>query len=205
MTQPDPTPPAASPESDRPVEAFPPFTERPPEAEVWRRARQDYLGGDSAPVVAERYGLAERTVRRRASIEGWRKTDVAATPYVDPPPWGVRDRLDQIDFLDANPEYEQIAAARQQDQHNLLFTPAPDDLRGYAFRRACEAAALNHPGEAAAWLRVQRLVAAVPDPQTDAFPPDDHMRAAMLRAMRPSPDSDEGSDAGSAPPGPFSG
>lgn len=135
--------PAASADKDRPPEASPPHAERSPEAEAWRRARQDYLGGDSAPVVAERYRLSERTVRRRASIEGWRKADVTPPPLDDAPPWGVRLHRDQIDIIGEHPEYEEIAAARHHDTYNLLFSPEPDDLKGFAFRRACEAAAMR--------------------------------------------------------------
>lgn len=186
MTQTDPDAPAPSADAERPAEPIPPFVERPAIAELWRRARQDYLGGDSAPVVAERYGLSERTVRRRASVEGWRKADVEPPPFDDPPPWGVRYYRVQSEIIDDHPEYDGIAAARQQDTFNLLFTPEQHDLKGFAFRRACEAAAMNKPLEAASWLRVQRLIeqcGPVPDPHRDAFSPDDHLRAALLRAM----------------------
>ena len=201
MSTPDPDTSAPSADAERPPEAFPPFTERPLVAELWRRARQDYLGGDSAPVVAERYGLSERTVRRRASIEGWRKVDADPPPFCDPPPWGVRHPRDQMEIIDDHPEYEEIAAAKGQDAYNLLFSPDRDDLKGFAFRRACEAAAINRPLEAASWLRVQRLVEQCgpgPDPSRDAFSPDDHMRAAILRAMRaPEPSEDaEGQPSG---------
>lgn len=45
-------------------------------AEIWSVARADYLSGESAPVVAERHGLSLRSLRRRASLEGWRRTDL---------------------------------------------------------------------------------------------------------------------------------
>ena len=38
---------------------------------VWAAARRSYLDGCSTPVIAERHGLNERAVRRRAAEEGW--------------------------------------------------------------------------------------------------------------------------------------
>jgi hypothetical protein len=187
MSTTDPqTPSAPSADAERPPEAFPPFTERPPEAEVWRRARQDYLGGDSAPVVAERYGLTERSVRRHAAAEGWRRADVEPASLTLDAPWGVRPPRSRGQIIEENPEYAEIDAARQHDRFNLLFSPDPDSLKGFAFRRACEAASMERPAEAAAWLRVQRLMDQcrdIPDPYTCAFKPDEHLRAALLRAM----------------------
>lgn len=49
--------------------------------ETWAMARRDYLAGDSAPQVCDRYGLNESTFSDRARREGWRKCD-----QPDPPP-----------------------------------------------------------------------------------------------------------------------
>jgi len=114
-------------------DAFPPFTARPPATEIWRRARAAYLTGDSAPVVAERYGLSERSVRRRASMEGWRRCDVDPR---DPPPWSRPEPMTRSDFIASQPEYRKLAAACDTDSFLLLFAPAMDDFRRIAFRRA---------------------------------------------------------------------
>lgn len=42
---------------------------------TWLLARHDYLQGDSAPQVCDRYGLNERTLRDRAKREKWRRID----------------------------------------------------------------------------------------------------------------------------------
>ena len=60
-------------ERTAPTDPIPPFVERRAADELWRRARQDYLGGAAAAVVAERYGFSERTLQRRAAAEGWRR------------------------------------------------------------------------------------------------------------------------------------
>lgn len=178
MTHPDP--------------AFPPFTPRPPAHEIWSRARSDYLAGDSAPVIAERYGLSERSVRRRASAEGWRRCDVEVE--LNPAPgWSRSPPQTRSDFIAENPEYQEIADARDADAFVLLFNPQPSDLRRHAFRRAAEGAAMNRPAEAAAWLRVMRLMDACDPnehPYDALFTPDDHLRAAMLRAMAAGPPFD---------------
>ncbi len=179
MTQPDP--------------AFPPFTPRPPAHEIWSRARSDYLAGDSAPVIAERYGLSERAVRRRASVEGWRRCDVEVG--LNPPPGWNRPRpLSRAGFIDEHPEYQAMADARDADAFLLLFSPEQSEFRRHAFRRAAEGAAMNRPAEAAAWLRVMRLLDAcgpMEHPHDALFTPDDHLRAAMLRAMGRDPREDD--------------
>ena len=191
-------PPSGTPEQSGEVASRP---ELSPCDELWRRVRKDYLAGDSAPVVAERYGLSERTIRRKAAEGGWRKADGDPPPLPDAPPWGVCYRRSKSDIIAENSEYEEIAAARQQDVFNLLFTPESEDLQGFAFRRACEAAAMDQPAKAAAWLRVQRMTiqcGAVPDPWRDAFSPDDHMRAALLRAECAAAPSQSGTTSGGA-------
>ena len=180
MSTNDPDTPAASADAGRPPEAFPPFTERPPEAEIWRRARQDYLGGDTARVVCERYGLTVRRFYRRATKEGWRRTDVEASLNEDPPTWANVRREGLFDIIADHPEYAEVQAAKDNERYALLFNADPDDLRGFAFRRACEAAALYKPAESAAWLRVQRLLEQcryIPDPRDGPYRPEDNLRA----------------------------
>lgn len=179
-------------------EAFPPFTQRPPAQEIWRRARVDYLAGDSAPVIAERYALSERSVRRRASVEGWRRCDVEAA-VASPPHWSRAAPKSRGDYITEHPEYEEIAAARDADAFFLLFNPEQPEFRRHAFRRAAEGAAMNRPAEAAAWLRVLRLLdhcGPMEHPHDGLFQADDHMRAAILRAMSawPGPDGEDDDD-----------
>lgn len=187
--------PAPSADAERPPEAFPPFTERPPEAEVWRRARQDYLGGDTGRVVCERYGLSTRTFERRAADEGWRRVDVRPDACIDePPPWAWRPRRSRRDIVAEHPQYHEIVAAHDAATVGMLFSPDPERLRTYAFRRACEAAVMDRPAEAASWLRVQRLCdqcAPLPDVEGDAFSKVDHLRAAFLKAIGDCPDEPE--------------
>lgn len=52
----------------------------PRSADLWSRARADYLAGASAPEVCARYGLALSTFRWRASKEGWRRADQPDSP-----------------------------------------------------------------------------------------------------------------------------
>jgi hypothetical protein len=42
---------------------------------VWTQARTDYLAGESAPRVCQRYELALSTFRTRMRVEGWRRCD----------------------------------------------------------------------------------------------------------------------------------
>ncbi|MDP9103226.1 MAG: hypothetical protein M3N05_04365 [Pseudomonadota bacterium] len=42
---------------------------------VWTQARADYLAGESAPRVCQRYELALSTFRTRMRVEGWRRCD----------------------------------------------------------------------------------------------------------------------------------
>lgn len=54
---------------------------------TWLLARHDYLQGDSADQVCERYGLKKRTLYDRARSEGWRRID-------QPDPDPVEDEVD---------------------------------------------------------------------------------------------------------------
>jgi hypothetical protein len=49
---------------------------------TWAAARRDYLAGDTAEAVCDRYGLKLGTLRSRAAREGWRRCDAG-----DPDPW----------------------------------------------------------------------------------------------------------------------
>ncbi len=132
------------------------------EPETWASARADYEGGASAPVMAERYGLGERHVRRRAAQEGWRRS--AASAEAGGAGLGeLRARLslalaaaraDGHAERDADAHLHELVEGEELELGRLLMRPEPEGLARLAFRRAAEAAARGTPAEALSWLRV---------------------------------------------------
>lgn len=170
--------------------------------DVWTHARADYLAGASAPVVAERYSLSERTLRRRAAAEGWRRADQSTAVLDDQPPWN-RGPLSREDAVEQFPELAEVEAATSNDAFFLLFDPNQRDLRRYAFRHAAEAAALGRPAEAVVWMRLVQMLDRTGeriDREARPFREQDYLRAAYLRWLsedvaptpgsEPSPDRD---------------
>ena len=155
-----------------------------PRSATWAAARQDYLSGDSAPVVAERHGLSERTLIRRAAVEGWRRADVDDPVLGRIPAWSrPAPKLDQIE---RQPELGDIDDARANDTFQLLFDPNPRELRRFAFRKAAELAAIDSPRQALIWLRLAQTLDRCGDRidnEADIFKPIDHLRASFLRRM----------------------
>lgn len=161
----------------------PPPAERPRLSDdVWLQIADDYRAGDSTPVLAERYGVADRSVRRRAALEHWRRdADVAALRH------HPRDRraADHAVY----PALATIEDLNGEDLHDLLFMPDIDDLCRFAFRRAAECAALDGPAQTAAWLRVARLSTALGAHREDLqsrYRRADYARAEMMHE-RPRP------------------
>ncbi len=157
---------------------LPPHTRR--SAETWAAARADYEAGASAAVVAERYGLALRSVRRHAHDEGWRRVD-------DP----AAGRLERLRFDPGRPELGVIDDLNGEDAYELLFAPKAGGLADFAFRRAAESAALGGPRESAAWLRVAQLAMRLGerhDVGRDPYSAADLLRADMMRVPDPSDD-----------------
>ncbi|WP_339933132.1 hypothetical protein [uncultured Brevundimonas sp.] len=156
-----------------------------PPPDLWTRARADYLAGVSAPVVAERYGLSERTLRRRAATEGWRRVDQSPVVLEPPPPWN-RDTLSREEAIERFPELAEVEAAASNDAFFLLFDPDQKDLRRYAFRHAAESAAFGRPAEAVVWMRLVQMLDRTGE-QTDRlgrpFREEDYLRAAYLRRL----------------------
>jgi hypothetical protein len=66
--------------------------------QTWELVRAAYLGGESAQVVAERYGVTVPAIRRRAWKEKWTKRDLAAAlearGIAPPPPPAAVDYLE---------------------------------------------------------------------------------------------------------------
>ncbi|HZW16564.1 MAG TPA: hypothetical protein VFF66_09965 [Brevundimonas sp.] len=157
--------------------------ERPaPPADLWSRARADFLAGESAPVVAERYGLSLRSLRRRAAAEGWRRADRMAPGFDEPPAWntGPLTREDAIEIL---PELAEVEQALTHDRFILLFDPDQRQLRRFAFRQAAEAAALSRPAEAVVWMRLVQSLERTGDrieSEGRPFRKQDYMRASIL-------------------------
>jgi len=153
---------------------LPPHTRR--SAETWAAARGDYEAGAPAAVVAERYGIPRRTVHRRAMAEDWRRDD---------DPAAYTRKLHKLSHdLSGRPELSTIADFNQEDAYELLFEPNSTGLAGFAFRRAAECAAVNGPGESAAWLRVAHLAERLGtryDIGHNPYSTADQLRAEMMR------------------------
>lgn len=154
-----------------------------PRQELWRDIRTDYLTGISAPVLSERYGPSVRTIRRRAAIEGWRRSDQPIDETTRPWP-GTPDREAE---LEESPELAEAEAIRGAETFALLFAPTAEEMRSIAFRRSAEAAAMDRPAEAVVWMRlVQQLDRAGDriDAERRAFSRTDHLRAAFMERMK---------------------
>ncbi|MDQ8027907.1 MAG: hypothetical protein REJ23_04205 [Brevundimonas sp.] len=167
----------------------PTCTDRPRRPdEVWAAIHRDYCAGDSTVVLAERYNLADRSIRRRAALENWRRdADVEALRH------HPRDRRGHDKLI--YPALAHIDDLNSEDLHDLLFMPDIIDLCRFAFRRAAESAALDGPTQTAAWLRVSRLCSDLSarrgDLTTIGYRPADYARAAMMNMPTPRADPDD--------------
>ena len=157
---------------------------RPPRltAEAWAAAREDYAAGTAAAVIAERYGTTERSVRRRAATEGWRRMPLPRAELGAPPPWmaGPRTKAEEIE---RTPALEEVEDAEAISRFGLVFNPEPQDLRRFAFRQAAENAAMDRPQQAVAWMRLVQLTdrcGARLELDGSAFRDIDYLRAAYL-------------------------
>src|SRR5690606_36102252 len=99
---------------------------------TWAAARRDYLAGDTAEAVCDRYGLKLGTLRSRAAREGWRRCDAG-----DPDPWPDED--DTVE--DAAADAPDLAAMAAQ-----------------ALMRLNRAVRRGRAAEAASWLRTWRAL-----------------------------------------------
>ncbi len=91
----------------------------------------------------------------------------------------------------------EILAARHREQFDLVSAPDAATLRLFAFRRAAEFAAMDHPLKATLWMRLVQQLDRVGDrlDQDDALMPHvDYLRSVFLKRM----DMDDEADAGMA-------
>jgi hypothetical protein len=110
--------------------------------DVWDAVQEDYARGSPPRLLAERYGLGERNIRRRAAEEGWLRRPVP------------RGGLDADGAEALEPMLAEMSADRLEEQAELLLRPRPGRLLRYAFQRATEAAVLARPQDTLHWLRV---------------------------------------------------
>ncbi|WP_426041168.1 hypothetical protein [Brevundimonas sp. TWP2-3-4b1] len=160
---------------------------RPPRltAETWGHAREDFIAGVSCAVIAERYGTTDRSVRRRAALEGWRRRDFLPARVAPPPPWMAGPRT-KDEEMETDPALEEVDAAESTSRFGLLFNPHPRTLRRFAFRQAAENAAVDRPQQAVAWMRLCQLVERCGDgldSDAAAFREVDYVRAAYLHRI----------------------
>lgn len=161
---------------------------RPPRLtpEAWAHARADFSSGVGAAVIAERYGTTERSIRRRAAIEGWRRADFMPGPLGEVPPWMAEGRTREEEIAH-DPALADVDAAESFSRFGLLFNPSGGDLRRFAFRQAAENAAVDRPQQALSWMRLVQMVGACHgqlESDSSAFRAIDHLRAAYLNRMK---------------------
>lgn len=181
---------------------------RPPRLtpETWAHAREEFLAGVSAAVVAERYGTTERSIRRRAAIEGWRRSDFMPGRMGPPPPWMAPPKT-KDEEIEIDPALAEVDEAETVSRFALLFNPNARSLRNFAFRHAAESAAVDRPQQAVAWMRLVQLVnntAVRLETDSSAFRDIDHLRAAYLHrlheAVAEGSEEMQVQEAGTAPP-----
>ena len=147
---------------------------------TWARARADYLAGESASVVCERYGMRVSTLRNRAAEEGWRRQDQPGPEPVD---------------LEAELE---------------AGLPDYADMANHALIRLNRAILKGHATEAGRWMRLHRTLldmarkpvaksapAPKPSPLMDALEAQVAEIQAMARALAGKPPSSSGLTRGS--------
>ncbi len=101
---------------------------------VWAAARRDYLAGDTAEAVCDRYQLKSGTLRARAAREGWRRSDMEDV-------WPAPHDEDDDPPNAAPPDLTQMAAQ--------------------ALMRLDRALRRGRAAEAASWLRTWRALSSV--------------------------------------------
>ena len=152
-----------------------------PDDAAWAWAREAYLSGESAPVVAARICVSERTLQRRAQKYGWRRKD-------QPRAWlNALSELADQDADDPHSPTAQFAALSTREASELLLDPTLPVFVRHAFRRSAEAAAMSRVTESLHWARLFVLLQGAchgnpaPDVATNSA---DRLRAAYGEALR---------------------
>jgi len=160
---------------------------RPPRLtpEAWAHAREDFIAGLSAAVVAERHGTTERSIHRRAALEGWRRPDFMPSRLAPLPPWMAAPRTKEEEMAQ-DPALEEVDEAETTSRFGLLFNPDPRTMRRFAFRQAAENAAVDRPQQAVVWMRLAQLATRCADnleSDASAFRGIDYVRASYLHRL----------------------
>lgn len=149
--------------------------------EAWAACRRDYEDGVPVIVLAERYSVGERHVRRKSSEEGWERLDRRARTVLA---CLENDRTLPVPRGRASDEtLELLHEATRDENMTLLMRPDADGLSGYAFRRAAEEATRGAPHQVLAWLRVVHAIdrsAASLQRQSRSHSVGDALRASIL-------------------------
>lgn len=130
-----------SPDPDRSPDPSPDFGQtagyRVRSDAVWAAARRDYLAGDTAEAVCDRYQLKSGTLRSRAAREGWRRSDM------------------EDDMPDHWP------APHDEDGNPNAAPPDLAQMAAQALMRLDRAVRRGRAAEAASWLRTWRALSSV--------------------------------------------
>lgn len=151
--------------------------------DVWADVRDAYRAGWSGPVIAERYGLSLRSVRRKAADQGWRRQDGLQGQFCQEL---YRGRADPEELKRASPGLAAVSGADVRERSELLVQPTPDAFRYFAFKRAAEAAAMDLPAQSLAWMRLIRAADRLDgriERDSSFYSKADHLRATIVEVM----------------------
>lgn len=118
-------------------------------ATPWTKIRAEWLkGGKTYKALAEKYGLSERTIRTRASKEGWKnqKRQIADKVETETRERVVRARVNHLERLIAANDLlleglEKMAALIQAQPEALLFDKTGSIRNAESFAKALQTAA----------------------------------------------------------------
>ena len=123
----------------------------PADASVWAAPRRSYVeDGCSSAVVAERHGLAPRTVRHHAQMEDWRGLRAAHR--------AAERRIDDA-LAPENPAEALLDERRAVERVKLLVAPSTAGSQSFAAMRMQEALARGAVQEARHWRRLESELA----------------------------------------------
>jgi len=167
---------------------------------TWDAARADYLAGETAEAVCERYGMALSTFRARAREDGWRRSD-----QPDPEPLDPLDMAAEVGLPDYADMARQALVRLNRAVHAGRAVEAARWMRLHA--RLLDLAAAPPPPPAPRPEKtpdvVDRAVAQAEEIEriardAVALAPDDlagrvaiHARVAALEDFAPAPNSDD--------------